>query len=316
MDGQPLAQAKAAIRTSLRRMRADDTFQIVRFSNDAQFMSPRPVAATPQNVERALRHLDTPYGGGGTMMIEGIRKALDGATDESRLRFVCFLTDGFIGNEAEILGEVHRRIGRSRIFSFGVGPSVNRYLLDHMAKIGRGAVAYLPLNENAEPVMDAFFERISHPALTDLSIDWGGAKVTDVYPGTLPDLFVGRPVIITARYAGEAPSNVHINGHIANEPQDLPVATAGRDSKAIVPPLRPLWARAKIADLADRTTWDAAAGDLVPHIRSLALEHGLMSPFTAFIAVDATAPTAGSYGTTVAVPVPVPPGVRYDTTVK
>lgn len=313
MGGQPIAQAKAAIHHSLSKMRPDDTFQIIKFSNDAQAMSDRPLPFSRDNVNRALAWLDQPYGGGGTMMIEGIRKALDAPRDQSRLRFVCFLTDGFIGNEAQILGEIHQRIGDSRIFSFGVGSSVNRYLLDHMAKMGRGAVAYLALNQKAEPVMDAFFERISHPALTDISIDWGGMQVSEVYPAQLPDLFVGRPVILTGRFSGNGTAQIRVKGKVGGENEQIPLAlnldkTARRDA------LRPIWARMKIADLADQSTWQDNP-NLPAQIKSLALEHNLMSAFTAFVAVDATQKTAGDYGTSVAVPVPTPEGTRYDTTV-
>lgn len=314
MGGQPIAQAKAAIRHSLSKMRPDDTFQVIRFSNDAQAMSDRPLSFSRDNVSRALVYLDQPYGGGGTMMIEGIRKALDAPRDPSRLRFVCFMTDGFIGNETQILGEIHQRIGDSRIFSFGVGSSVNRYLLDHMAKMGRGAVAYLALNQKAEPVMDAFFERISHPALTDISIDWGDMRVSDIYPAQIPDLFVGRPVILTGRFSGNGTAQIRVKGKVGGENEQIPLAlnldkTARRDA------LRPVWARMKIADLADQSTWQDNP-DLPAQIKSLALEHNLMSAFTAFVAVDATQKTAGDYGTSVAVPVPTPEGTRYDTTVE
>lgn len=315
MEGRPLAQAKAAIRTALTRMGPDDTFQIIKFSNDADLMSPTPLAASRQNIAKALRYLDQPYGGGGgTMMLEGITKSLDFPHDESRLRFVCFLTDGFIGNEAEILGQIHARLGSSRIFSFGVGSSVNRYLLDHMAKMGRGVVAYLDLKQDAEPVMNAFFDRISHPALTDLSIDWGGLHATDVFPADLPDLFVGRPVILTGRFTGNGVASVKIKGKVGNETEAIPL-TLNLDTVAGTnPALRPIWARQKIADLADRSTWDTTT-DFTTPIRALALEHNLMSPFTAFMAVDATRPTEGAHGTTVAVPVPVPEGTRYETAV-
>lgn len=315
MEGQPIAQAKAAIRTSLTRMQPDDTFQIIKFADDATLMSDKPLQASPRNVQRALAYLDQSYGGGGTMMMEGIKKALDAPRDESRLRFVCFLTDGFIGNEAEILGEIHKRIGSGRIFSFGVGPSVNRYLLDHMAKIGRGACAYLALDQKPEPVMDAFFERISHPALTDITIDWGGMKVTDVYPENVPDLFVGRPVILTGKFTGNGVANIRITGKAGNEAQVIPLALDLDNAGAPKGSLRPIWARAKIAALADRSTWEPNSS-LATQIKSLALEHGLMSNFTAFIAVDSTRKTEGNYGTSVAVPVPVPEGTRYDTTVK
>jgi Ca-activated chloride channel family protein len=317
MDGQPIAQGKTAIRAALTKMRPDDTFQIIKFSNDAQCMSDAPLAASPANIRKALAYLNQPYGGSGTMMMEGIRKALQPPADQSRLRFVCFLTDGFIGNESEILAAIHKDIGQSRIFSFGVGSSVNRYLLDHMAKMGRGAVAYLGLNQKAEPVMDAFVDRISHPALTDITIDWGGMNATEIFPsneGNLPDLFVGRPLILTGKFSGNGVAQIRLKGRIANEVEEIPLTLNLEAAGPANPALRPIWARNKIANLADRSTWDPNP-TLAHDIKSLALDHGLMSPFTAFIAVDATRQTEGAYGTSVPVPVPVPEGVRYDTTV-
>jgi len=316
MSGRPLEQAKAAIRTSLQRMRPDDTFQVIKFASDAQLMTPRAIPASRDNIARALAYLHENYGGGGTMMLEGIRAALDAPADPSRLRFVCFLTDGFIGNELEILREIRAKLGGSRIFSFGIGSSVNRYLLEHMAKIGRGAVAYLAHDEKAEPVMTAFFDRIAHPALTDLSIDFGGMKVSDVFPAELPDLFVGRPVILTGKFAGAGKPTVRVTGKVANEPETITITPDLDDAAAKTnTALRPIWARMKIADLADRSAWETVT-DLPAQIKTLALEHGLMSAYTAFVAVDATRRTEGNSGTTVAVPVPTPEGVKYETTVK
>jgi Ca-activated chloride channel family protein len=184
-----------------------------------------------------------------------------------------------------------------------------------MAKMGRGAVAYLALNQPAEPVMDAFFERISHPALTDITIDWGGMSASEVFPAETPDLFVGRPVILAGKFTGNGNATVRIKGKIAGEIEEIPLAVNLDDPGSRNNAMRPIWARMKIADLADRSTWDTAAGDLTTQIKSLALEHSLMSAFTAFVAVDSTRQTEGAYGTSIAVPVPVPEGVRYDTTV-
>ena len=203
MNGQPIAQARAAIISALDRLEPGDTFQVIRFSDNASQFGDEPVAATRSNIRRAKRYVQSLNGAGGTMMIEGIRAALNFPHDPERLRFVTFLTDGYIGNEAEILREIHAFVGESRIFSFGVGSSVNRYLLERMAVAGRGAVAYLGLNDSGSDVMDDFFGRISHPALANVSIDWGDMQVSDVYPARLPDLFVGRPVIVTGKYRGE-----------------------------------------------------------------------------------------------------------------
>ena len=202
MNGQPLAQAKAAILSALDRLERGDTFQVIRFSHNASQFGDEPLRATRSNIQRARQYVRSLNGSGGTMMIEGIRAALDFPHDPRRLRFVTFLTDGYIGYEANVLSEIHRSIGESRIFSFGVGSSPNRYLLERMAVAGRGAVAYLGLNDSGRDVMNDFFDRISHPALADVSIDWGDMQVNAVYPTRLPDLFVGRPVIVTGPLPG------------------------------------------------------------------------------------------------------------------
>src|SRR5438034_1557744 len=315
MSGRPLAQAKAAIERALHRLQPLDTFQLIRFSTDASALGPRPVPATGENIRRGWEYLRSLNSEGGTMMIEGIKAALDFPHDPQRLRFVCFLTDGYIGNESEILGEVHNRLGASRIFSFGVGSSVNRYLLDHMAKLGVGAVAYLGLNDDGAVVMYDFIERISRPALTDLRMDWGGLQVTEVFPHRMTDVFVGRPVILTGRFNGGGNTAVRIVGNATGRPVELTIPATADEPAATHRGLPSVWARMKIADLADQATYENRE-DLPGQIKQVALDYGLMSAFTAFVAVDSTRQTQGKEGTTVPVAVPVPEGVKYETTVK
>jgi Ca-activated chloride channel family protein len=323
-SGAPLAQEKAATRYCLTHMGPDDTFQVVRFGNTARTVFPNPVPATADNVRTALREVDSWDATEGTMLVDGIHASLLLPADPSRPRYVAFMTDGFIGNEAEALGEIHKCLGPSRIFSFGVGSSTNRYLLEHMAKMGNGAAAFLGLNDDANEVMAQYFDRISHPALTDVTIDWGGLQVSEVFPRRIPDLFVGRPVILAGRFTApagvaEGPLKIHVKGKAGRETRefDIPVnLNAARDNAAVadVKALPAVWARMKIADLADQATY--APNEALPaQIRQVALEHGLMSSFTAFVAVDSLTRTAGDHGTTVGVAVPVPDGVRYDTTV-
>ncbi|MFB0555699.1 MAG: VIT domain-containing protein, partial [Phycisphaerae bacterium] len=146
MNGKPIAKAKQAVTRALRKLQPNDTFQVIRFSNNASQFGPDPVPATQDNIRKAIRYVENLRGSGGTMMIEGIKAALDFKHDPHRFRLVSFMTDGYIGNEVEILAAIHQRLGASRIFSFGVGSSVNRYLLDRMAKLGKGAVAYIGLD--------------------------------------------------------------------------------------------------------------------------------------------------------------------------
>ena len=313
MDGRPLAQATEAVATALGQLHPDDTFQIIRFSDDASRFGQAPVPATEENLAAARRYLRSLDSQGGTWMVEGIKAALDFPHDPSRFRFVTFLTDGYIGNETEILAEVHSRIGNARIFSFGVGESVNRYLMERMAKVGRGAVAYLGLNDSADEVMGAFFESVSRAALTDIEIDWDGMTVSDTYPSRLPDLFVGRPLIVAGKFRGE-PTAVTVSGTVdgARRTFRIEAVEAGRAGLS----LAKVWARANITELTDR---QATAGD--PHgelrdaIRRIALQHQLASDYTSFVAVDSSEITEGEYGVTMRQAAPVPEGVRYETTV-
>lgn len=313
MKGEPIAQAKAAVLAALNRLQSDDAFQVIRFSNYASQFSHEPLPATRGNLERGRQFVQALQAGGGTEMNEGVRAALNFPHDPQRLRFVTFLTDGYIGNEVEILREIHQSIGAARIFSFGVGSSVNRYLMERMASAGRGAAAFLGLQDSGSEVMNAFFDRVSHPAIADVSIDWGGMQVSDVYPARLPDLFVGRPVIVTGKYRGE-PGEPRVYGRAGGERIEFGLSgeSAGGDTDHSFLPQ--IWARQRIADLVDRRAWAADRyGERESLIRQTAVAYGLMSDYTAFVAVDTLTPTAGDFGISVVQPVPVPAGVLYET---
>ncbi len=319
MNGWPIRQAAAAIERGLKRLDAGDTFQIINFAHSASQLGPAPLPATDANIARGIDYLRAIQGQGGTEMLSGLRAALDFPHDPKRLRFVCFLTDGFIGSEAQILGELHARLRDSRIFSFGVGTSVNRYLIDAMGTVGRGCVAHVAAGDSPDQIMDRFFDRISRPALTHVNIDYGNLQVEEVYPRQLNDVFVGRAMVVHGRLRKGASLDdavVTIRGNSGGKPASLEVPFTARGIVApqAHPALAKVWARAKLADIADHAAPGAVA-ESVGQIREVALGHGLMSAFTSFVAVDSLAPTAGAFGTTVAVPVPVPDGVRYQTTV-
>ena len=313
MRGWPMEQAKAAMRRALRQLRPDDTFQVIRFSESASALGGAPLAATTENVERGLRYVDGLHGSGGTMMIEGVKSALDFPHTDDRLRIVSFMTDGFIGNEDEIFGAIAARIDGSRIFSFGVGSSVNRHLLEGMARIGRGAVAYVGSGGDDIEVVDAFYDRVRHPAMTDVEIDWGGMQVASVYPIRTPDLFVGRPILLHGAFRGDGRTTIEVTGRAGGRDVafEIPVDL---DDDVDRPALPLLWARTRIQDLTDRLAIDPK-----PHMQDeglqLALGHNLMSPWTSFVAVDGSRRVDDPAGTTVPVPTPMPEGVDYETTV-
>jgi Ca-activated chloride channel family protein len=305
--GQPLAQEQAATRYALMHMGPEDTFQVIRFGNSARKLSAAPRPASPEAVRTALQWVDSFTATEGTMLIDGLHASLLFPHDPNRTRCVAFMTDGFIGNDAEAIAETHRCVGPAHVFSFGVGQSTNRYLLDGLARMGRGAVAYLGLNDDADEVMCQYFDRISHPALTDITIDWANAKVNDVFPRQIPDLYVGRPVVLTGRFEGKPPQSVTLHAKLVGRDQQIEIPVQTTHAEVNPKALASVWARMKIADLADRAGYDSGI-DLPGQIRQIAMEYSLMSAYTAFVAVDSTTRTGGDQPVRVAVPVAMPQG--------
>lgn len=317
MDGYPLTKAKECVARGLSKLRDGDSFQIIRFAAEAGLFAKAPVAATTQNIRRGTAWVNGLNSMGGTYMIEGVRAALTYPHAAGRERVVCFLTDGYIGNERDILREIRTLLGPSHIFSFGVGTSVNRYLMDSMARIGRGAVAYVGPQDNVADAMDPFFDRVTHAAMTNVRIDFEGCEVADVYPRRLPDLYVGRPIMVMGRLPrGAETGQVRVLGSILGDRgvRDAELSAAWPERARRDSAIGALWARGRIAYLSEEMLGGDAA-ELRGAVLNTALVHNLVSQYTAFVAVDSMTRTQGDHGTTVVVPVPMPEGVRYETTV-
>jgi len=311
MQGAPIEKSKEAAKRCIKGVNKKDTFQVITFSLDAGKFRDAPVPATPESIAAACEFIDGLSGEGGTMMIKGIEAALDYPRDPERMRTVFFMTDGYIGNEAEILAAIDAKLGGSRLFSLGVGSSVNRYLLDSMAKVGRGTVEYVRQDEDTEQVVTRFYERIANPYLTDIEIEADGVTLEDLYPARIPDLFSAQPVIVHGRYAEAGEGRIRVTGKIAGKPWStvIPVKLPGGESGN--PALAGLWARQKMADLMG-TMYPGPNEDTVGEITSLAIEFRLMSPYTSFVAVEDKVVNENGVVKTVAVPVPIPEGVSYE----
>ena len=313
MSGDPIEKVKEAMGYALHGLDPRDTFQIVRFSNRAETFEPAPVLATPGNIERALRYVARLSGDGGTIMLEGVRTALEYKEDEQRLRIVSFMTDGYIGNEEAILAYMAKHLGGARLFSFGVGTSVNRYLLDKMADFGRGAVEYVLPGDDSGKAIRRFYDRIRSPYLTDIQIDWGGLGVTDMYPREISDLFLGQPVAVYGHYGQPGKAEVTLRARLGGKPyeQRYTVQLPARQDEGEA--IGTLWARAHIEDLSDRLIVSSQPA-LVEEITRVALAHRLVSKYTSFVAVEERIDTGAEKPALVEVPVCTPPGVSYDKT--
>jgi Ca-activated chloride channel homolog len=308
MSGQPIARVREAMEYALQHLNPLDNFQIIRFSETAQAFAPEPVPATPAHIARALEYVGGLSGAGGTILLEGVKAALDYPEDPQRLRIVSFMTDGYIGNEDQILAYLHHHLGNARLHSFGVGSSVNRYLLDAMAALGRGSAEYILRGEGAVQAVQRFYDRISRPYLTDVTIDWGGLKVAELYPAAIPDLYLGQPIRLSGRYLAPGQTTVRVRARLGGRSWEGRFDVWFPDAHPEGDAIATLWARARIDDLSKRllTGPDEA---IVEQITTTALAHDLVSAYTSFVAVDEMIRNAGTPPQRVDVPVAIPEGV-------
>lgn len=315
MNGFPLDKAKETMNLAFEALRPDDTFNLITFAGDTSVLFPAPVPASADNLAKAKAFLDGRRGGGGTEMMTAIRAALDPSDRQNHVRIVCFMTDGYVGNEAEILAEIQRH-PNARIFSFGIGNSVNRFLLDRMAVEGRGEVEYVTLSDDGSAAARRFAERVQNPLLTDISIDWGGLQLVETYPTRVMDLFSAKPIVVVAKYTAPGKATVKIRGKQAGRDivrevaVELPAVEKAHDTLSV------LWARQKVEDLVRQDYAGVQNGnpraDIKEAITSIGLKHGIMTQFTSFVAVEEMVINQGGETRRVEVPVEMPDGVDYN----
>ena len=315
MSGIPIEKAKETMKLALDGLNPQDTFNLITFSGDTHILFPEPVPATVENLRKAQEFLAFRSGAGGTEMMKAIRAALDPSDKQDHLRIACFMTDGYVGNDMEIIGEVQKH-PNARVFPFGIGSSVNRFLLDKMAEYGRGEVEYVTLNDDGSVAAKRFHERIRNPLLTDISVDWSGLPVADVYPKRIPDLFSAKPVILSGRYTGSGRGTIKLRGKMSGRDfvRDIPIDLPENEPRHDV--LATLWARTRVDDLMSQDfngiQRGAARADISEAITQLGIEYRLMTQFTSFVAVEEIVVSDGGKPRTIEVPVEMPQGVSHE----
>ncbi len=295
MNGLPIEASKTFMRHALKTLRPSDYFRILRFANNASEFTAGPVAATPENLVAGLEFVNSLHAGGGTEIPNAIRTAFAVRQQPGTLRIVVFLSDGYIGNEAEVLGQISSVIGRARIFAFGVGTSVNRYLLAEVARHGRGFARFIDPTETASDAAIQLALRLDAPVLTDIAVDWGDLDATDVTPQIIPDLFKGDSIRIQGRYTMAGEHTMTVRGLVNGRPAELPLKLVfpARQSDASNRAIPLVWARAQIADAmrvymapGGATARGRTRAQIQQDVTDLGLSHSLVTQWTSFIAVS------------------------------
>lgn len=212
MSGYPLETAKELIRNLVSDLRETDTFNLVLFSNDAIQMSDNSVSANAENVRKAIQMIDEQEGGGGTELALALKDALAIPRNNNVSRSIVVITDGYIYGEKEIFEMIHKHMGDTDFFPFGIGRGVNRYLIEGIAKIGQGESFVVTEKEEASDNAERFKTYIQSPVMTDIKVKFDGFNVYDVEPVALPTLFAQKPIVLLGKWCGEPSGTVQITG--------------------------------------------------------------------------------------------------------
>lgn len=313
-QGDPLVKSKELMRRFINGLNPNDTFTIIDFANTTQQLSPTPLANTAENRAKAMAYIDRLDARGGTELLNGIRAVLNFPTAQpGRLRSIVLLTDGYIGNENEVIAEVQRNLkAGNRLYGFGVGSSVNRFIINRLAEVGRGTAQVIRQDEPTQEVAEKFFRQINNPVLTNIQVSWQGTgQSPTIYPLAAPDLFANQPLVLFGKKTDKINGNLRITGVAVGGnryEKTLPVNFNSNGNSAIAQ----LWGRAKIKDLMNQM-FGGETKSGVDAVTETALNYRLLSQYTAFVAVSEEV-RVNPDGTRqrVQVPVELPQGVSYD----
>lgn len=284
MYGFPLDTAKALIKNLVSGLRETDKFNLLLFSGAQTVLSPRSLEATPENIAKALKLIDNQEGGGGTELAPALETAVGMPMDENTARSIVTITDGYIGGEKEIFALIDKNMEKSSFFSFGIGSSVNRYLIEGIAKAGAGEAFVATDEADALATAEQFRTYIQSPVLTDIKIDFEGFDVYDVEPTAPSTLFAQKPIVLFGKWKGEVGGNVRITGMTGGRAYEQRLPVSGIRPLEENGVIRYLWARKKVERLTDYGTDDRNEA-VKKEVTQIGLDYSMMTPYTSFIAV-------------------------------
>jgi Ca-activated chloride channel homolog len=308
MHGFPLETSKRLIGDLVSALRPIDSFNIVLFENSSRALAERSVPASRHNLRAAQCFIDSHVGAGGTELLPALQRALNLPRTPGASRTVVLATDGLVRVEAEAMRVAQQNLGNANLFVFGIGHSVNRFLIEALARVGRGEPAIvLDENEAAERA-EKFRRYIEAPVLTDIKVEFDGFQTSEVEPESVPDAFTSRPVIVFGKWSGEPHGRVVVRGSTGGQPFEQSFDVAGIKIADDDHGLRKLWARSRIEGLGDLE----ALHDRIDHkkeITELGLQNNLLTRYTSFVAIDSQIRNVEGDSTTIRQPLPMPQGL-------
>lgn len=308
MEGFPLNTSKQLLRNLIGQLRPTDLFNVVLFAGDASILSEKSLQANQENISQAIRLLEQQRGSGGTELLSAVQQAMHIPRSADYSRSIVLVTDGYISGEQGVFDYIRENLNECNVFSFGIGSSVNRYLIEGVAKAGMGEPFIVTQESEAHAVAEKFREYIQTPLLTDIAVKANGFDVYDVYPAHLPDLLAQRPIIVFGKWRGPVTGTFELRGRNGRGEYattfDVTAAQPDEGNRA----LRYLWARSRISELSDYGSAETSP-ERVKEITGLGLKYNLLTPYTSFIAVREQVTNNQGSAEDVEQPLPLPVGV-------
>ena len=304
-----LETSKALLRDLVKGLRPTDTFDLVLFAGASKTLWPKSKPATQENLDEMLALLARQQGGGGTELMGGLQAAYAvPRTSAAVSRSVVLVTDGYVGVETQAFRFVREHLADVNLFAFGIGSSVNRALMEGMARAGFGEPFVVSKPEQASVAAERFRKYIESPVLTNIQVAWHGFDAYDVLPSAIPDLMASRPLVVFGKDRGQPVGDIVVKGRNGAGPWQSTVAVkpelAQNDNAVLVK----LWARKQAEWIEDELAF-GPNDELVEKLGTLGVRYGLLTRETSFVAIDhVVANTTGDL-TTSNQALPLPKGV-------
>jgi Ca-activated chloride channel family protein len=298
MTGEKIEQAKGALKFVLNNLREGDLFNIVAYDSEIQTFRPELEKYNADTRAAAAGFVDGLYAGGTTDIDAALRRALGMLQDSDRPTYVIFLTDGLptageTGEAAIVTRSQEANRVRARLFAFGVGYDVNSRLLDKLVRVNFGQSEYVRPNEDIEAAVSKLYRRIGTPVMTDVAVtvEVDGAPadtpvVNRLYPKGPFDLFAGDQVVLVGRYHAAGQAKVTLRGTVAGKEQsfDFPAELVNHSDDDTNSFVAKLWATRRVGEIIDELDLKGRNEELINELVALATEHGILTPYTSFLA--------------------------------
>lgn len=309
MMGYPLDTAKEMIGDLVSGLKETDRFNVILFSNEFHKLSGKSLDATQKNIQDALDFIDEQTGGGGTMLAPALKGALAVPAGEDSARNVIIITDGYLTDEKEVFGIISENINNTSFFAFGIGSSVNRYLIGGIAKTGMGEEFVVTDSEDAKEAAEYFRTYVEAPLLTDIQVEYEGFEAYDTEPGQIPVLFAQRPIVLFGKWKGDPAGTIRLTGKAGGQDYEQEIPVTGEAVKEDAGAIRYLWARTRVEMLTDYGNNKGDDPDVKKEITDIGLKYSMMTPYTSFVAVLDIVRNENGDSADVDQPLPLPSGV-------